>query len=68
MEFVEPTGGYELLNGMYEVEMALLSRIRARSLRVEVELTVRVVPPEERFTLPTRTDIVPLMQCRAVST
>ena len=50
------------------VETELLSRIRARSLRVEVEVTVRVTPPEDRLTLPTRTDIVPLMQCRAVST
>jgi hypothetical protein len=50
------------------VETELLSRIRARSLRVVVELTVRVTPPEVRFTLPTATDIVPLMQCRAVST
>ena len=29
---------------------------------------MRVTPPEARFTLPTRTDMVPLMQCRAVST
>jgi hypothetical protein len=33
-----------------------------------VAATVRVTPPDDRFTLPTRTDIVPLMQCRAVST
>lgn len=29
---------------------------------------MRVTPPEVRFTLPIRTDMVPLMQCRAVST
>ena len=29
---------------------------------------MRVRPPEVRLTLPTRTDIVPLTQCRAVST
>ena len=29
---------------------------------------MRVTPPEVRLTLPTRTDMVPLTQCRAVST